>query len=189
LLRTIVASSLVIGLLLGGKLSRLAEVRIVRLPWIIGSFVIKFTLVFLSGKVSPDPVLGIAATCLIYGMLIFGLSKNSRYPGFPLLIAGIVLNFIVIALNQGRMPVLVSLLDPVTCANEIASLGTSLVHQPLSDVTRAKFLADIFKWRFFSKIPTTFSVGDVLMAVGISWFLLHVMLKGFAGSAKDATIG
>lgn len=186
--RTVVLFSLAIGLLLGGKLSRLGEVRVKRLPWILASFVLKFVAVFLAGRVSPEPVLCTALSVVTYGLLLYGLYPNLNLTGFPLVFAGIVLNFLVIVANQGRMPVDVSILDPATSAGQIQALPLSLIHQVMPQDVRLGFLADIFKWRFFSKVPTTFSVGDVLMAVGISWFILHGMLRGFSCAPEDARI-
>lgn len=188
MLRTVVAFSLLAGIIFGGKLLRLADVRIKGLAWIIASFVVKFALVFLSGRVKPQFVITFIGALVVYGLLLYGMALNLRLPGFSVLFAGIILNFIVIILNGGRMPVDTSLLDPVTYGAQISSLNVSLIHKPLLAGDKARFLADVFAYRFFSKIPTTFSIGDILMSVGITWFILHVMLKGFPETTKDVKI-
>jgi hypothetical protein len=189
LFRFVVALSLVLGVSSGGKLSRLGDVKFQRIPWITGSFLIKYiTALLFKGKLGPSPVVCTVVSSVVYFTLFYGLYPNLKLPGFFALTSGIFLNFLVIVANQGRMPVDPAGYGPGLLENQVEALAASLTHQKVHDNVRLRFLADIFGWKFFSKIPTTFSIGDVLMAAGISWFILHVMSRGFPDPQKDARI-
>ncbi len=187
--RFIVAFSLLVGALSGGKLSRLGEIKLARIWWIAASFLIKFLPVFFLARIlSPSPVMCMLLSLATYLMLFYGLYPNLRLPGFALLASGMFLNFVVIAVNQGRMPVDSTGIGPNLLKSQVEALAASFTHQMVHDGVRLGFLADIFGWRFFSSNPTTFSIGDVLMAAGILWFILHVMHRGFPNPQKDARI-
>jgi hypothetical protein len=189
LFRFVVAVSLAIGVLSGGKLSRLGEIKLARTWWIAASFLIKFLPVFFLARIlSPSPVTCTALSLATYFMLFYGLYPNLRLPGFAFLASGIFLNFLVIVANQGRMPVDPAGIGPNLLKSQVEALAASITHQPVHDGVRLGFLADIFGWRFLSGNPTTFSIGDVLMAAGILWFILHVMHCGFPDPQKDARI-
>jgi len=188
LFRTVVLVSILAGFLFGGKFTRLRGVQLKNVGWLFASFALKLCAVLLSGRIPPSTSLCSVLSILTYGMLFYGLYPNLKIPGFSLLAGGSLLNFLAIIFNQGRMPVATSLLDPVLCAKEIQGLGASLVHQPLSENVNLKPLTDIFGWTFFSKVPTTFSIGDVLIAIGISWFILYAMLRGFSAVPKGDRI-
>ena len=181
--------SLVLGVLSGGKLSRLGELRLERFPWIAASFAVKFgSILLLQGKVEPSPALCTAISLVTYLMLFYGLYPNLKLPGFTPMAAGMFLNFVAIITNGGRMPVDPHGIGMSLLESQVQDLGLSLTHQVIPDGVRLRFLADIFGWRFLSKDPTTFSVGDILMAACVLWFVLHTLHRGFPEARKDARI-
>ncbi|HHY11039.1 MAG TPA: DUF5317 domain-containing protein [Firmicutes bacterium] len=187
--RFVVVFSLALGVLSGGKLSRLGELRLQRFQWIAGSFVVKFgSILLLTGRIAPSPVLCTVIALATYLMLFYGLYPNLRLPGFFALASGIFLNFLVIVANGGRMPV-----DPTGIGldlldSQVQALASSFTHQRITGNVRLRFLADIFGWKFLSKTPTTFSAGDVVMAAGIFWFILHTLHRGFPEAQNDVKI-
>jgi len=105
--RFVVVLSLVLGVLTGGKLSRLGELKLERFGWILASFAVKFgSVLLLQGKVEPSPALCTAISLATYLMLFYGLYPNLKLPGFAPMTLGMFLNFLVIIVNGGRMPVL-----------------------------------------------------------------------------------
>lgn len=185
----VVTLALVVGIVSGGKLSRLADIRLQRFWWIAGSFLLKFTSkFFLTGKFAPSPAICTVMSVTTYLMLFYGLYPNLRLPGFWMLTSGVFLNFVVIVANQGRMPVQLAGLGPELLQKQIDKLAVSLTHQPVTNSVRLGFLADIFGSRLFSKPSTFFSIGDVLMAAGISWLLFYVLHRGFPDCENDAKI-
>jgi hypothetical protein len=108
-------------------------------------------------------------------ILILFFWLNRRQPGFYLLGTGLVLNFLVILLNGGLMPI-----SPETIARLLPgspainfTLGERLGNQ--KDVilsiaqTRLWFLSDIFTLPGWLKVLVAFSPGDVLIALGAFW--------------------
>ncbi|HHX09925.1 MAG TPA: DUF5317 domain-containing protein [Firmicutes bacterium] len=187
--RFLVVLSLVLGVLSGGKLSRLGELKLERFGWILGSFAVKFgSVLLLQGKVEPSPALCTAISLATYLMLFYGLYPNLKLPGFVPMASGMFLNCLVIIANGGRMPVDPNGIGTGLLDSQVQALGSSLTHQAITGDARLRWLADIFGWRFLSKTPTTFSVGDILMAAGVLWFILHTLHRGFPEARKDARI-
>ena len=187
--RFAVLLSLVLGVLTGGKLSRLGDIKLERFPWIAGAFVVKFgSVLLLQGKDEPSPGLCMGISLVTYLVLFYGLYPNLRLPGFVPMALGMFLNFMAIMANGGRMPVDPHGIGMSLLESQVRDLGSSLTHQVIPDGVRLRFLADIFGWRFLSKVPTTFSVGDILMAGGVLWFVLHTLHRGFPDTQKDARI-
>ncbi len=185
----VVVLSLAIGTLAGGKLSRLGELRLVRFEWVFGSLLMKFGLArLLAARTRPSPFSCTFLSLVTYAMLFYGLYPNLSLPGFPLLGLGTLLNFTAIMANKGRMPVQVAGGKAVLSESQFQALTASFTHQHMSKGTKLKFLADIYTWKFPSGRPTAFSLGDVLMAVGVFWFVLLTLRRGFPLGGKDATI-
>ena len=167
---TVVAVSLVLGLVSGGKISHLGDIDLDRLGWIVGSFLVKIgSNKLLSGRVEPSSKVCLALSLVTYLMLFYGLCPNLRFPGFRVLTFGTFLNFIVILANGGRMPVDLSPLGPDVLNSQIPVLVSS-------------------SSEFLSKTPTTFSLGEILMAVGIFAFIMNVMHAGFLEGQKNGRI-
>lgn len=187
--RFMVILSLALAALSGGKLSNLGDIKLRRFPWILGAFAVKFgAIILLQGKVEPSPGLCSGIALVTYLMLFYGLYPNLRLPGFAPMALGMFLNFLAIMANGGRMPVDPHGIGMSLLESQVRDLGQSLTHQVIPDDVRLRFLADIFGWKFLSKVPTTFSIGDILMAIGILWFVLHTVHRGFPEPQKDARI-
>ncbi len=186
---TVMVVSLVVGLVSGGKISRLADVDLDRVVWIAGSFLVKIASIkLLSGRFEPYPQVCLALSFGTYLMLFYGLYPNLRLRGFGVLAFGVFLNFLVIMANGGRMPVDLSPLGPDVLGSQISVLSSSFTHCMLGDNTRLTFLADIFSWKFLSRAPTTFSLGDIFMAAGIFLFIMSTMHASFSQRQKNGRI-
>lgn len=111
-------------------------------------------------------------------LLIAFVVINRKKPGMGLMGTGLVLNFVVIALNHGFMP-----LSPATAQQLIPNgvsvnltLGERVEYGKdillLPEDTRLWFLSDIFLLpRWFQNYRAAFSIGDLILSCGAFWFL------------------
>jgi len=116
--------------------------------------------------------------CLLTSqILLLGFAwLNRRFPGMPILICGVVLNLAVMSANSGFMPI-----SPQT-ASRLVSEDSLLDIQPGSRIgtkdvllhpqdTRFEWLADRFLTPAWSPYQVAFSLGDILVAIGVFWLL------------------
>ncbi|WP_042200322.1 DUF5317 domain-containing protein [Paenibacillus camerounensis] len=111
----------------------------------------------------------------VVGLIFLWLNRHNK--GFWLIMIGVFLNFLVMLVNGGRMPVsyeAASVLDPIYL--EMLKSGDAVTKHYLLDAsTRLAFLGDIIP--LSSPYPRTqaISIGDVVMNFGIFLFILHIM--------------
>ncbi len=113
------------------------------------------------------------AFCASYLLLGWALWANRRLPGFAWLAAGVLLNGLAIVANGGWMPISP---EAVSALGDSAwPVGTH--HGTFKDVvlprsaTRLWFLSDVFVIPRPFPWPTAFSIGDVLIVVGVARFV------------------
>jgi hypothetical protein len=179
-----VAVSTLIGLLRGGRLIRLADLQI-RWPGLaLVAVALQVPLVY--NLLHDRVVLGVSVAQLLLGvawLLVIGLVwVNWRLPGMPLVGLGIGCNLLVMTLNGGWMPITPEALSQlgrlawVESGGHAAKIpGSKSVMLPRAE-TRLWWLSDIFVLAPPFPVPAAFSVGDVLIALGIFWLLQQVLL-------------
>src|SRR4051812_40196034 len=100
-----VAVGLLLGLLAGGRLDNLANIRLRFLPLLFLGVIVRFgTELGLSYGLDTFEALRVPLLGLAYGLLLFTLWQNRSYPGLVLAFVGIALNAIAIMANGGYMP-------------------------------------------------------------------------------------
>ncbi|MED4228083.1 DUF5317 domain-containing protein [Neobacillus cucumis] len=170
--------SFIIGFLRKGNLRALAQLKL-KWGWIFPLLLVVELAVFtLQNKI---PLLGLLSGSIYIVVYILGLLflfMNRKNPGFVLILIGVFLNFIVMVLNGGRMPVSVeaaSVLDP----SYIKILKTSLYakHTMLTSSTHLGLLGDIIP--ITKPYPRTqiISIGDIVMNIGIFLFIQYLMVR------------
>jgi len=177
-----------IGLVRGGKLSRVAELPL-QWGWVV-LFALGMQAFVVWGPAWVDSISFLEpALMLISYVLLCGVAwTNRRLPGIWLAGLGLVLNGAVIIANGGHMPI-----SPQTLArlgHGEAALkvppGTLLAGSKdvvlLTEQTRLWPLSDIFVIPRPWPLATAFSVGDVLIAAGI-FILLQWILLGSRGAS------
>ncbi|MDR4949635.1 DUF5317 domain-containing protein [Neobacillus cucumis] len=170
--------SFIIGFLRKGNLKALAQLKL-KWGWIFPLLLVVELAVFtLQNKI---PLLGQLSGSIYIVVYILGLLflfMNRKNPGFMLILIGVFLNFMVMVLNGGRMPVSVeaaSVLDPIY----IKILKTSLYakHTMLTSSTHLGLLGDIIP--ITKPYPRTqiISIGDIVMNIGIFLFIQYLMVR------------
>lgn len=168
--------SVIIGLLRGGRFSELGRLRIRYIYLIFLAYLIQVGIDFAAPRAVfwGYPYLHAGS----YMLLFFALIRNRFIPGFNFILGGTALNFAVIALNGGRMPVRADVI-PVKLASALAA-GQSGTHGLMLDETRLKFLADIFhiSLPYQSQL---ISIGDIVINAGV----LVLVLTGMKRSGRE----
>lgn len=125
-----------------------------------------------------------------YLMLFIGLWYNRDNKYMRVIGIGVLLNFIVIFVNGGRMPVSLNALKTAGLSNLIPQLVSNRVatHQVLTSETKLKFLADVLMLPRPYPLPKTFSIGDLFIASGIFAMVVNAMKKSKMCSVKSKNL-
>ncbi|MFD1040452.1 DUF5317 domain-containing protein [Virgibacillus byunsanensis] len=169
--------SLLIGFLRGGSLKGIAEIEF-KYGWvfiilIVGQLFVYFTQNHFGfvGAISNQFFM------FVYIIGMFFLWINRHHEGFTIILVGVFLNFLVMAVNGGRMPVseeASAVLDPHYI--EMLKSGLAGKHALLTDSTILPFLGDILPLQPPYPRQQVISIGDIVMNVGVFLFIQKVML-------------
>jgi len=166
--------SVIIALLRRGRIRLLAELDIKSI-WIVfipAAIIITSVIVgqFMEKQlwIKTTGMLHIAATV---AFLVF-FWANRRLPGMKWFIAGWILNLFPVAFNAGKMPVS-KWAASVAGMEKVLANPDMMRHVAMSTSTKFNFLGDIFPSP--KPIPGVFSIGDVLMMIGI-FILIQVTM-------------
>lgn len=160
--------ALCLSLATGGRLRHIEKFRLEALPLGIGAFVVQL-LIFTSRGESLLGALLPGVYVLTLLMLLAFLVVNRRVFGVPVLLAGLMLNILVIGVNRGRMPA-----DPQALvatgqgshAEELIRNGAAANVVLMSDRTRLNFLGDYIVLPLPGHVGSAYSPGDLLALVG-----------------------
>jgi MFS family permease len=182
-----IALGLVLGLLLGGRLDNLAEVRLRFLPLLFVAVIVRFATEGALGLgVGFAEDFRVPLLAAAYGILLFALWPNRGYPGLALAFVGILSNAIVILVNGGRMPVWMPAYD----ASGIEGPLSSVLHVAIPGGSGPEFFARLGLLGDVIPIPVwpvnnVASVGDLFLTGGLAFFLFATLMRAPA-SARTA---
>ncbi len=175
--------SAVVGWLRGGRLKNLTDVRASAWWLLLVGLVMQLVAGLLPASLSEASIVLVQASAIPILAMIW---INRSAPGMWIAGLGILMNFTVIAVNQG-MPVLPQAVEIAGGASNPVLDGR---HIPMTSATRLPFLGDLIP------LPgSVISLGDVLLAVGLGVFIEEEMrrkprlfrrgVRGEAGSAAE----
>lgn len=158
-----VIPGIVLGLLLGGRVGRLADLRL-RGLWLFYA-AIALQLVAYPSAIMPFAMPDRAATALqvlSYGALVGVTVINARVPGMAVAGAGMLSNLAAILANGGHMPAL-------PAAMRAAGLTYTGVHNnSIADAhPRLAWMVDRFAAPGWLPGANVYSVGDMLIVLGV----------------------
>ncbi|MEY2474987.1 MAG: hypothetical protein QOG87_302 [Actinomycetota bacterium] len=155
----VAAASVVIA---GGKLTRLGGLQFRGVPVLLAALLVQIVIISLvpEGNEGVKEAVHLASYLLVFGFL----AANVRVPGLWLIAIGAFLNFAVIAANHGVMPA-----DPAAMrrAGIERRAGEFQNSQPVDDA-RLAVLGDRFALPESWPVSNVFSVGDVLIVLGVT---------------------
>jgi hypothetical protein len=180
----------IVGFLRKGNLKGLAELKLkggLVFPLLLILQIAVFTL---QNRISLLADLSGYIFILVYVVGLWFLYLNRTHQGFMVIFIGVLLNFLVMAANGGRMPVSVeaaAVLDP----HYIDALRQGLYgkHIILDETTKLGFLADIIPLSPPYPRTQVISIGDVIMNIGIFFFIQQLMTGHLMNKKeKDAAL-
>lgn len=175
-----VAAGILAGYARGGRMANLASLRL-RWFWLVLLGMILQLLIF--PLLSDRPLLPYATVplhVLSYLLVFVFLAVNLRVRSLLVLAGGALLNFAAIAANGGRMPASATALARaglIQTADRLTSSGTHGNVLLMEGNTRLDLLGDWLYLPRWVPFATAFSIGDVLIMVGLAWLIVRGMGK------------
>jgi hypothetical protein len=161
---------------LGGRPSRLLDVPF-RLGWAVFAALGAQLLLFLRLGIDYPPFFLDAAHVATYALLFAFAAANLRLVPLVPAFVGMALNATAIVANGGRMPVSPRAAEAAGLANDVgARLNVS------SEAHRLWFLGDIFAIPPRLPLANVFSIGDLLIGIGMIAFVVYVSTDAQKGS-------
>jgi hypothetical protein len=152
--------------LAGGRLARLADLRLRLIPVAVTMFAIQILIVnVIPGADIPHAAINIA-TYVVLGAVILA---NVRLPGIAVAGLGGLSNAAAIIANHGVMPAAAGALRAAGMEADPAAYTNSAL---VADA-RLAFLGDVFAIPASWPMSNVFSVGDVLLALGAAIVIHH----------------
>jgi len=169
------------GLLAGGRLSNLLSVRLRYGALILLALLMRIgTQWLIEQDVEVVDQLRVPLFGLAFGLLVGALWLNRSQAGLLLAMVGVASNGIAILVNGGYMPVYTPAVEVVglTAADLSPSFNIALPEElGLEFLLAAGPLGDILPIAL-PLLANVVSLGDILLAAGVAWFLFSAIAKG-----------
>ncbi len=174
-----VGVSLAAAKLRGGKFSNFQDAILKKWYLFISAFVIEFASVYTASKGVLFISNNIFYIHLIsYTLLFAGCCFNIKKTAFRIILIGFLLNFLVIMLNGGQMPVASDAMLKAGLSDNLAAIqaGRIVTHTVINEATRLSFLGDILRISRPYPMPKVYSIGDIIMAIGVFLYIQEIMI-------------
>ena len=165
-----VVAGLLVGVLLGGKMMRLASLPI-RSLWLAYAAIALQVIAFPSGVLlwsTPDlvaRVLWLGSYALLGALVV----RNWRVPGIAVIGVGQACNLIAIIANRGLMPVTRSALKREDLSYHLHNNSVSLAHPHVG------WLVDRWAVPGWMPLGNVYSIGDLVIGIGVLTTLVIAM--------------
>lgn len=164
-------AGLVIGILAGGRPSRLGALTI-RWPWVIAGGLAAQVVLFSDAVAAvigdAGPPIYVATTACV----LLAVAANRAIVGIPLVVAGAAANVAAIVANGGYMPASAAALAALGAEVKTVYSNSSLVADPALWP-----LTDIFAMPRWIPFANVFSIGDVLIGAGVATVIVVAMRR------------
>jgi hypothetical protein len=175
-----VVIGLVVGLLVGGRLAGLGEIQL-RWSWVIlGGLLVQVVLFSeaVSDRVGDlGPPIYIGSTALVIAAIL----ANRAVPGMRLVALGAASNLTAIVVNGGYMPASADAAAALGRAHPTSYSNSSIIPDPILAP-----LTDIFALPAWLPFANVFSIGDILIGIGVALVIVKAMRAGAAAPPAPA---
>jgi hypothetical protein len=164
---------IVVGALLGGRIDRLAMLRLHWVPLMLAGLLLQVAIFTdAGGRLVGDagPALYLTSTALVFVAVL----RNITVPGLALIALGAGANLAAIAANGGRMPV-----DPTALA-AVGGFGPGPTNDVLVTAPALGPLTDLFAFPAWLPLANVFSIGDMLIGLGVAGTIALAMRRAAA---------
>jgi hypothetical protein len=173
---------LVLGFVLGGRLSGLATIDF-RWPWLaIGGFLVQLVLFSDAGRERAGdlgPPLYVASTVAV----LIAVIRNIRIPGMALVALGAASNLAAIVANGGYMPASEGAFAALGGGLNPGYTNSAIVPNPALEP-----LTDLYALPSWLPFANVFSIGDVLIALGVVIVIVAGMRRRSAPADMAAIV-
>jgi len=152
---------IVAGYLIGGRLDRLPSLRLRWVPLILIGLLVQVAIFTDAvGRVVGDagPAIYVASTAVV----LVAVLRNVRIPGVVLIAIGAAMNLAAIVANGGWMPA-----DP-SALTSVGGLGSGYTNSIVVSDPALGPLTDLFALPAWLPLANVFSLGDVLIGIGVA---------------------
>ena len=164
--------------LAGGRIGRLAEVRLRRAPLLFAALALQMVILVVVPGWDDVPLRAVHLGT--YGMLFAFLWANRRIPGIWIVAAGGASNLIAIAANAGVMPA-----GPAAVRSAgLASNAEAFTNSRVLEHPRLLFLGDLWAIPRGWPLANVFSIGDVVIAIGV-FAVVHALCGSRVARARS----
>ena len=174
--------SLILAKFRNGKLSNIEKLEFNKFYLILIAGFIQLTLSLLQ-KINPPWASFILNDYFTYlhglsYMLIFiAIIMNIKRPSMKLFIIGVVLNFLVISFNGGKMPVSITGIKGINSPTvELPIREFDIKHIAVTPDTKLVYLADIILIPRPYPLPKIISIGDLFLILGLFVFIQEILV-------------
>lgn len=168
------AIGVVVGLLLGGRPAGLAGIEF-RWPWLlVAGFLVQ--VVLFTDQVAAvvgdlGPPIYVASTAIV----LIGVLRNAAIPGMPIVALGAGCNLAAIVANGGYMPAGRAAMEALGRSEAEIYSNSAVVAHPVLEL-----LTDIFALPPWVPFANIFSIGDVLIGLGVALVIVAAMRRSRA---------
>lgn len=169
---------ILIGYISGGRLKYLSQLTFKKLYLVITGFLIQI-LIF-----SDIPIIKalqnyeniiVILHILSYVLILIFIVVNYRLPGIAVIGLGIMLNAVVIILNKGHMPASIESFSMASVGKhvDILNQGQTINNsKAIAEDTVLPWLGDIFAIPSYIPFSNVFSIGDIIIAIGVCIYFI-----------------
>lgn len=154
--------------LTGGRLSRLGNLEIRWVSAILAALALQIWVT----TIPTDPTLGTVVHFISYALGIWFIWANRKVPGLVITSSGGAMNLVAIGANGGVMPASPEALELAGMSH----MGDHFVNSGAVEGARLAWLGDVFAIPASWPLSNVFSVGDVVLIVGVG-VMLHRMSR------------